>query len=87
LEAVAKMWQEILPHSSYSPDLALSDYHIFGSVKDQLCGQRFKTRSTIQKAVCQCLWMAGMEFYRRGIFIVPERGENCVQRSGDYVEK
>ena len=41
----------------------------------------------IQKAVHQCLRMAGTEFYRRGIFKLPERWEKCVQRSGDYVEK
>jgi len=31
--------------------------------------------------------MAGMEFYRRGIFKLPEHWEKCVKRSGDYVEK
>jgi hypothetical protein len=31
--------------------------------------------------------MAGTEFYRRGIFELPERWEKYVQRSGDYVEK
>ena len=41
----------------------------------------------IQKAVGQCLPMAGTEFYRRGIFKLPERWEKCVQRSGDYVKK
>ena len=41
----------------------------------------------IQKAVRQCLRMAGTEFYSRGIFKLPERWEKCVQRSGDYVEK
>ena len=41
----------------------------------------------IQKAVHQCLRMAGTEFYRRGIFKLPERWEKCVQGSGDYVEK
>ena len=40
-----------------------------------------------QKAVRQCLRMAGTEFFRRGIFKFPERWEKCVQRSGDYVEK
>ena len=44
-------------------------------------------REAIQKAVRQCLRMAGAEFYRRGIFKLPERWEKCVQRSGDYVEK
>ena len=28
----------------------------------------------------------GKEFYRRGIFKLPERWEKCVQRSGDYVK-
>jgi hypothetical protein len=28
--------------------------------------------------------MAGTEFYRRGIFKLPERWEKCVKRSGDY---
>ncbi|PNF15750.1 hypothetical protein B7P43_G11659 [Cryptotermes secundus] len=81
------MGWEVLPHSSYSPDLAPSDYHLFGFVKDQLCGQHFETREAIQKAVRQCLLMAGTEFYRRGIFKLAERREKCVQRSDDYVEK
>ena len=51
--------------------------------------KHFKDGKTeaIQKAVRQCLQMAGTEFYRRGIFRLPERWEKCVQRSGDYVEK
>jgi len=86
-EAIAKMGWEVLPHPSYSPDLTPSDYHLFGFVKDQLRGQRYETTGAIQKAVRQCLRMAGTEFYRRGIFKLPERWEKCVQRSGDYVEK
>ena len=51
--------------------------------------KHFKDGKTvaIQKAVRQCLRMAGKEFYRRGIFKLPERWDKCVQRSGDYVEK
>ena len=41
----------------------------------------------IQKVARQCLRMAGTEFYRRGIFKLPERWKKCVQSSGDYVEK
>jgi hypothetical protein len=29
----------------------------------------------------------GTEFYRKGIFRLPDRWEKCVQRSRDYVEK
>ncbi|PNF43068.1 hypothetical protein B7P43_G02717 [Cryptotermes secundus] len=67
LEAIAKMGWEVLPRPSYSPDLAPSDYHLFGFVKHQLRGQRFEgfeTRKAIQKAMRQCLRMAGTEFYR-----------------------
>jgi len=86
-EAIAKMGWEVLPHPSYSPDLAPSDCHLFGFVKDQLHGRRYETTEAIQQAVRQCLRMAGTEFYRRGIFKLPERWEKCVQRSGAYVEK
>ena len=64
-----------------------TDYHLFGFVKDQLRRQRYETTEAIQKAVRQCLRIAGTEFYSRGIFKLPERWEECVQRSGDYVEK
>ena len=51
--------------------------------------KHFKDGKTeaIHKAVRQCLRMAGTEFYRRGIFKLPERWVKRVQRSGDYVEK
>ena len=51
--------------------------------------KHFKDGKTeaIQKAVGQCLRMAGTEFYRRGIFKLPEPWEKCVQRSGNCVEK
>jgi hypothetical protein len=60
---------------------------LFGFVKDQLRGQRYETTEAIQKAVRQCLRMAGTEFDRWGIFKFSERWKKCVQGSGDYVEK
>jgi len=81
------MGWEVLPHPPYSPDMAPSDYHLFGFVKNQMQGQHYETNEALQTAVCQCLWVAGTEFYRNGIFTFPERWEKCVQRNGDYVEK
>ena len=51
--------------------------------------KHFKDGKTeaIQKAVRQCVRMAGTQFYRRGIFKLPERWKKCVHRSGEYVEK
>ena len=70
-----------------SPDLAPSDYHLFGFVKNQMRGQYYKMNDALQTAVRQCLQAAGTEFYRKGIFKLPERWEKCVQKEGDYVEK
>ena len=68
--------------------------HAYGSVCMGASSVRrwvkhFKDGKTeaIQEAVRQCLRMAGTEFYRRGIFKLPERWKKCIQRSGDYVEK
>ena len=58
-----------------------------GSVRIWVKHFKYGKTEAIQKAVCQCLWMVGTEFYRGGIFKLPERWEKCVQRSGDYVEK
>ena len=76
-----------LPHAPYSPDLAPTDYHRFDFVKNQMRGQNYKTNEALQTAVRHCLWAAATEFYRKGIFKLPERWEKCVQRNGDYVEK
>jgi GTP cyclohydrolase I len=70
-----------------SPDLTSSEYHLFGFVKNQMQGQHYETNDTLQTAVHQCLRAAGTEFYRKGIFKLPERWEKCVQQNGDYVEK
>ena len=68
--------------------------HAYGSVcmgasSVRIWVKHFKDGETeaIQKAVRQCLRMAGTDFYRRGIFKLPERWEKCVQRIGNYVEK
>ena len=87
MEKTENMGWEVLPRPPYSPDLAPSDYHFFGFVKNQMQGQHYVTNEALQTAVHQCLRAAGTDFYRKGIFKLPERWEKCVQINGDYVEK
>ena len=78
-EANAKVGWEVLPHPSYSPDLAPSDYHLFGFVKDQLRG-RYETKEAIQKAVRQCSdgWNGILQ---KGNFRTPRTlGEMCIKK-------
>jgi predicted DCC family thiol-disulfide oxidoreductase YuxK len=62
---------EMLQRYRDSPDLAPSDYHLFGFVKNQMQGQHYRTNDAIQAAVRQCLQAAGTEFYRKGILKLP----------------
>ena len=39
------------PHPPYSPDLAPSDFFLFGYVKEKLGGQSFKTREELYEFV------------------------------------
>jgi len=87
LEKIENMGWEVLLHPPFSPDLAPSDYHLFGFMKNQMRGQYYETKEALQTAVRQCLWAAGTELYCKGIFKLPERWEKCVQINGDYVEK
>ena len=84
-EKIENMGWEVLPHPLYSPDLAPSDYHLFGFVKIQMRGRHYETNEALQTAVRQCLQAAGTELCCKGIFKLLEQWEECVQRNRDYV--
>jgi len=82
LEKIENMGWEVLPQPPYSPDLAPSGYHLFGFVKNQMQGQHYEMNRALKTAVCQCLWAAGMKFYHKGIFKLPEQWENVYRKMG-----
>ena len=58
-----------MSHPPYSPDLAPSDFHLFGPLKDYLRGQRFKTDAEVKRAVRS--WVNDTE---SGFFSEPDLG-------------
>ena len=78
---------EILPHPPYSPDLAPSDYHLFGNLKKTLRGRHFTSDDELICAVES--WFQGQneEFFREGIEALENRWEKCIVVKGAYVEK
>ena len=54
-ETVEHLGLEVLPHPPYSPDLAPSDYHLFGPMKKMLTGQKFTSDTEVQSVVWQWL--------------------------------
>jgi hypothetical protein len=50
-EHITKMGWTVLSHPPYSPDLAPSDFHLFLSLKDALCGPHFEDDNSVIEAV------------------------------------
>jgi hypothetical protein len=78
---------ECLPHLPYSPDLAPSDFHVFGPLKQAMAGKAFRSDEEVQQAVHEWLLSQPKEFFSRGINLLPKRWNTCVERNGDYIEK
>jgi hypothetical protein len=71
----------------YCSDLASSDYHLFGPLKDHLRGHYYATDEAVQETVRSWLRGVGTDFYSKGIFNILQRWEKCIDRDGDFVEK
>ena len=71
----------------YEPDLAPSDFHLFGPLKESMKGIHFQTNEEVKAAVSNWLRTQSTEFYAKGIDNLISRWNKCVAKEGDYVEK
>jgi histone-lysine N-methyltransferase SETMAR len=78
---------ECLPHPPYSPDLAPSDFHVFGSLKEAMRSKSFRSDEEVQQVVHESLHSQPKDFFSRGIHALPKRWNTRMARNGDYVEK
>ena len=67
-------------------DLALSDFHLFSSMKDSLHGERFDDRDEVKNAIKMWLKQRDTEFFRNGFLSWLKRWRKCIDRRGDYTE-
>jgi len=78
---------EVLKHPPYSPDLAPSDFHLFGPIKEHLRGQKFADDDEVMEAVQSWLKATPKSFFLEGIRTLVGRWTKCVAKQWDYVEK
>jgi len=67
VQTLVKLGFTVLEHPAYSPDLAPSDYHFFGPLKDALRGRRFTSDEEVKKAVHEWLAAQPKTFFSEGI--------------------
>jgi len=53
----------VLKHPPYSPDLAPSDFHLFGPIKDHLRGHKFADNNEVMDAVQSWLKATPKRFF------------------------
>jgi len=63
MEHTANLDWTVLPYPLYSSDLALSDFHFLGSMKDGLCGLQFASNDVIIATLKLWVIFAGGDFY------------------------
>ena len=60
---------EVLPYQLYSPDIALSDYHLFWATENDFPSQHFKTFENIEKWIDEWIASKSKDFYWHGIHL------------------
>ena len=85
-QEIANLGWKIMPQPPYSPDLAPSDFHLFGPLKDELRDHHFKTDEDGKRAVREWVKKSESAFFRAGFRRWAERWVKCVQAGGDWFE-
>jgi histone-lysine N-methyltransferase SETMAR len=75
-------WEQI-DHSSYSPDLATSDFHVFMHLKKFLDGRRFLEDDDVKEAANTWFSSQVASFYDAGIQKLVPRYDKCLDNGGN----
>ena len=78
---------ELLPHPSYSSDLAPSDYFLFSKLKKWLGGKRFYSNDENFSQTNTYLEDLEKSYFLEGLQKLEKRWTKCIQLKGDYIEK
>jgi len=78
---------EVFPPPPYSPDLAPSDFHLFGPLNEFLGGQHFSTDGEGKHAVLGWFCHTDKSFCAEAFQALVKRWDKCVNVAGEYVEK
>jgi histone-lysine N-methyltransferase SETMAR len=76
---------ELFDHPPYSPDLTLSNYHLY--LKSWLGSKHFNNNEELSEGVKMWLTSQGADFFYVGIQKLVPQYDNCLNSGSDYTEK
>ena len=86
-EVISSFDWTTISHPPYLPDVAPSDFHLFGPLKESLRRRHFSSDKEVKTAVRKWLKTQPVEFYYEGICAHVKRREKAVHKPGVYIEK
>ncbi|UYV60689.1 K02A2.6-like [Cordylochernes scorpioides] len=90
LQAMAAIYDsgfKLLPHAPYSPDLALSDFHLFPHLKKSLSAIHFRSDEEVIDAVTSFFESLETSFFLEGIKSLEHRWKRFIDLKGDYDQR
>ncbi|GFO49319.1 histone-lysine N-methyltransferase SETMAR [Plakobranchus ocellatus] len=78
---------DIIPHPAHSPDLAPSDFHLFGPLKRHLGDKKFEDKDELISEVRDWFSKLDANFFTQGIYSLLPRWQKCIALHGDYIKK
>ena len=87
MDAVERNGYELIPHPTYSPDLAPNDFFLFPNLKKDIRGLHFRSDEEVVTAVEE--WVNGKDpdFFSSGLMALEHRWSKCITLEGNYIEK
>ena len=74
------------PHPPYSPDLAPSDFYLFGYLKNKMKGESFPSADDLLQRVLQILNNISTDTLKKVFDEWLDRLQRCINAKGDYFE-
>jgi transposase len=78
---------ELFGQPPYTPYLTLSHYHVFIYLKNWLGSQHFSNNDELVEGVITWLSSLAAEFFDTGIQKLIPQYDECLNSSGDYIDK
>ena len=87
MEAVERNGYELIPHPTYSLDLAPSDYFLFPNLKNDIHGCHFRSKEEVVAAVEERVRDTDLGFFSSGLMALEHHWSKCIILEGNYIEK
>ena len=87
MDAVEQNGYVLIPHPTYSPDLAPSDFFLFSNLKKDIHGRHFQSNEEVVAAAEEWVRDKDPGSFSSELMALEHRWSKCIILEGNYIEK